>query len=234
MIWLIFPFILFLFYLTENRRKFIFRFIILFLFTIFIISVIALILKVAPFRVYYPIFAFIPIFLIFEIQSFNFKKSIYFYFILIFSSIAVIKYYSFWNYYTKYKMNDYTVLLEQFHFFKQNKNTLFVNWGDALKVENVIAYKNFSEFKDLNLYSIGCGSQMTYSQNILKKNNIDDLYLSITQEKDIFVFVKYPVNNSKLYIQFMKEHYNIDVDFHFVYKNKINVLKYYKKNDSIQ
>ena len=93
-----------------------------------------------------------------------------------------------------------------------------------------------SLLKNYKIVGLGCSTFTPLTLKQIENYGISDLYLEIVTNKDIYMVVRQPFYKANIFTIFMKEHYNIDVDFKFIYKSdRTSIIKFnIKDKNTIQ
>lgn len=96
---------------------------------------------------------------------------------------------------------------------------LIVSWREAFPVEVVKPFeKDISYLKRIKIFFLGSSQQSPELKEILSNLNISDLYLAISERKDVYVLIlkRFSDLHPILYQTYMQEHYGKNVTWQFL------------------
>ncbi len=212
-------------FFIQNKKELIIILSSLFFISVIIIASMIIFLKPPAFRVYFGIYSFIAIVPLFFMKVRIEQKDLKFFYSLI------ILFPIFYFHTKKIVLNSNIkkqfdngihIVLNQF----DNKNT-YINWQASVRYHSLMLFTITESLNNKSIINAGSFRHSLY--NILSKEKIRDLQLEIINNPHYYITVKYPVFISGLYKTYMKEHYNLDIEYKIVKRmDGIVILKFYR------
>ncbi|OFX88786.1 MAG: hypothetical protein A2W99_04775 [Bacteroidetes bacterium GWF2_33_16] len=243
---------LFFIVLFDLKKKELFFVLLYYIFNLLLLILIYIFTKAPPFRVYITIFGFstlIPLILnkkndvikgvdnysniINGLKYFNWKKSTSVFrnlFLIIniafFLKFAIACCFINWQ--------NSRIISEKNKQFKKkietlsNLNKKYVNWN-AIPWEQMPVFESKKFLNSINIIGLGCANFTTLNKKILDSNNINNLYLDLVLDDNLYLLSNN--NDYELYLKYMKENYKMDIQYKEI-KNETNykIIKFFIEN----
>ena len=96
------------------------------------------------------------------------------------------------------------------------KDQLFIVWGASLPYVDILPFDTMDFMENFNLISLGTTLRTPVTKARMKEFGIDNIYRAPYEKKNIYFIVR---NNKYLflYTQFVKEHYDVDIKFRYIF-----------------